>query len=150
MGLMILSKDIEDRSELLKNIFLASVYSYCSFSIDAYESEKVLKDDIINVVIKKKYENCDEYMIMGLDSKKEVKSFNMYSDIFIDDEKYYRLSITDDANYDHIIYDFSLEYVRLNPNHCISLYGETFFFLQDMERLESEGGYYKDWCFKKQ
>ena len=149
MGMLILSDVVENRKSILTNILLASINSSLSFSIDEFESKKFLSDETMDLILRKRHDgNVEESIILGLDSEKEVRSFSEVLNIKIKEKTFYRLAVSEDANYDHLIYDFALEYLRLKPDHCISLYGDTFFFLEDMEKLESEGGYYKDWCFK--
>ena len=61
--------------------------------------------------------------------------------------KYYMLIGTDQADSDNLIYDFSLELLRLEPDFLISVYGEKFFSFEDMENIRQNGGYFKNWCY---
>lgn len=149
MGMLILSESVENRKTVLSNVLLASVDCGISFSIDEYESKKLLSNETMDLVLRKmRDKNVEESLILGLDSEEEVKSFSEHLNIDIKGKKYYRLAVTEDANFDRLIYEFALCYLRLQPSHCISLYGDSFFFLEDMEKLESQGGYYKDWYYK--
>lgn len=74
-----------------------------------------------------------------------LKSYNLLE---IDNVKYYRLGVTEKAKHQNLMYDFSLEYLSLNVDQYISLYGDNLFSLNDLEQIESNGGYYEDWCFE--
>jgi len=45
-------------------------------------------------------------------------------------------------------YDFSLEYLNINPNHLISIYDEIF-TRKDIEEIQKESGFYDEWYNKK-
>lgn len=148
MGMLILSESVENRKTILTNVFFASIDAGLSFSIDEFESKKLLSEETMDLILRKRRDgNIEESLILGLDSEEEVVSFSEHLNIEIKGKKYYRLAVTEDANFDHLIYDFALCYLKHQPSHCISLYGDSFFFLEDMEKIESNGGYYKDWCF---
>ncbi len=149
MGMLILSESIESRNVILTNVLLASIDAGLSFSIDESESKKLLSDETMDLILKKRRNgNIEESLILGLDSEEEIVSFSEHLNIKIKGKKCYRLAVTEDANFDHLIYDFALCYLKLQPSHCISLYGDSFFFLEDIKNLESNGGYCKGWCFK--
>jgi len=152
MSLILLSKKIELQKETLMNVAFASVKANLRFVIN----ENSINDQgAIEVYVDRNYGRIqiEELECFSLDIHSEEyirKQFDKELSIFeVDYFKYYALGGTDQVEHDHLIYDFALEYLRIKTDHCISLYGKTFFFLEDMEKLESEGGYYKDWCFKK-
>ncbi len=147
--MLILSNKVENRKTILANVLLASIDASLSFSIDEFESEKLLSDETMDLVLRKRrHDNVEESLILGLDSEEEIRSFSEHLNIEIKGEKCYRLAVSEDANCDHLIYEFAQCYLKLQPNHCISIYGDSFFFLEDMIRLESKGGYHQGWCFK--
>lgn len=150
MSLILLSQKIESRKETLANIVLASVKANLRLVIN---QNSVTALNAIEIYIDRNYGKVSteelEYFLLDVHSEEYIKKQNEMelSSFEINSLMYYGLAGTDQAEYDHLIYDFALAYLRLKPEHCISLYGETFFFLEDMEKLESEGGYYKDWCY---
>lgn len=152
MSLIILSQKIESQEEILKNVALASIKANLRFVIN---ENSITALNAIEVYIDRNYgqvpiENL-ECFSMDIHSEEYVrKQFDMELSFFmVNSLKHYTLGGTNQAEHDHLIYDFSLEYLKLKPDNCISLYGETVFFLEDMEKFESDGGYYKGWYFKK-
>jgi len=151
MSLIILSSKIEPQKDTLSNIAFASVKANLRFVIN---QNSITQLNAIEVNIDRDYGKVPieelEYFSSSIHSEEYVKKqFEMELSLFeVNSKKYYGLMGTDQAEHDHLIYDFALAYLRLRPDHCISLYGDTFFFLEDMEKLESKGGYYKDWCYK--
>lgn len=149
MGLSIISKSPVDKYALLKSIENACANKEIRCELENADHSE---DERAEVYIENRYNNDDEfpnYFYMDiLPIKEQIELFNI-SPIksSIGSKLYYMLTGTDQADYDHLMYDFSLAYLRLNPDHLISLYDENLFTLGDMEKLESEGGYYKDWCF---
>lgn len=148
MALLILSKETHCLEKTLSSVFIAAFRAGLRANLD--QSKGSISKIDVELYIAKKYQNMDEeeYFYLGIESESEaIKKYDLLN-LVTKGNKYYRLAVSDQANYDHLMYDFALEYLRLNPDHCISLYGDSFFFLEDMEKLESQGGYYKDWCYK--
>jgi hypothetical protein len=150
MSLILLSNNIEPQIKTLTNVVLTCIKANLRIVINHNSINSL---DAIEVYIDRKYGEVPvtelEYFSMDIHSEKYIKEqFDSKLTCFkINLFHYYGLAGTDQADYDHLIYDFCLSYLRLNPEHCISLYGDTFFFLKDLEEIESKRGYYKDWCF---
>lgn len=147
MALLILSKETHCIEDSLLSIFIAAFRAGLKVNLD--QSKGCKNKNNVELYIAKKYPEMDEeeYFYLGIESESEsIRKYDLLN-LVAKGNKFYRLAISDQANYDHLMYDFALEYLRLKPNHCISLYGDNFFFIDDMEKLESKGGYYKDWCF---
>ncbi|TPN89233.1 hypothetical protein [Aquimarina algicola] len=138
MGLLILSKRLLKPEEIIGSIAVISLKKGLKFHLE--ERDKTVKNYIDLYLAKRYDQNEDEqYFYLGLE--------NDQIEITHKNQLFYRLGITDQADYDRLMYDFSLEYLRLNPDHCISFYGETFFFLEDLEKIDADRGYFEDWCF---
>lgn len=138
MALLILTK-----KKVLPKDILDSIEKCCETSGVSLSIEKTSNPKYFELYISKKYKTLnqenEDYFYLNLENDQiEIKDEN---------KSYYRLGVTDQADYDHLMYDFSLEYLKLNPNHIISLYGESFFTITDLEKIELEGGYYTNWCF---
>ncbi len=148
MALLILSKETHCLEDTLSSVFIAAFRA--GLRVNLGQSKGSTSKIDVELYIARKYQNMneEEYFYLGIESESEsIKKYDLLNLIAMGN-KYYRLAVSDQANYDHLMYDFALEYLRLKPDHCISLYGDSFFFLEDMEKLESQGGYYKDWCYK--
>ena len=144
MALLILSKEVPRVEDTLAYITSTAYNKGFKLSFDERQDSN---RDSVDVYISKHYQDDEEYVYLGIESEVEVIDSYDLLNLEAKGNRFYRIAVTDQAEYDHLIYDFALAYLRLKPEHCISLYGETFFFLEDMEKLESEGGYYKDWCY---
>jgi hypothetical protein len=148
MALLILSKETQYLEETLSSVFIAAFRA--GLKVNLGQSKDSTDNNNVELYIAKKYQNVDEeeYFYLGIESESEaIRKYDLLN-LVAKGNKYYRLAISDQANHDHLMYDFALEYLRLNPDHSISLYGDSYFFLEDLEKIESKGGYYKDWCFK--
>ncbi|HEY9008855.1 hypothetical protein [Ohtaekwangia sp.] len=145
MALLILSKDIVRVEDTLSCVTLVAYKKGLKLNLEEYRDFESRTN--AEVYISRHYEEEEDFYL-GIESENNViKDYNVLN-IEVKGHRFYRIAVSDQASYDHLIYDFSLEYLRLRPDHCISLYGEIFFFLDDMESLESKGGYYKGWCYK--
>ena len=151
MSLILLSQKLESQKDTLANVAFASVKANLRLVIN---QNCITKSKAIEIYIDRNYGQIPdkdvEYFFMDIHSEEYIKKqFDEDLTSFeVNSLKYYMLAGTDQAEHDHLIYDFAQEYLRLRPDDCISLYGETFFFLEDMRKIESNGGYYKDWCYK--
>jgi hypothetical protein len=145
MGLTILSREIVNPEETLNKIVVCSLKMNLYFSL----SEGALKQDgaIQYINIKKYFGNGeDDYEllltdILSIQHSSESKEFGTFgkNDVF-----YYPLLATDNAP-SKLSYHFSLAYLRLCPNHLISIY-DWVFSLKDIEKLEQSVGWIETWC----
>ncbi|UZO79839.1 hypothetical protein NBT05_12855 [Aquimarina sp. ERC-38] len=138
MGLLILSTRKVTPEESIASIASLSLKNGFKFHM---EEVKDNSKNYVDLYIAKHYKKDEEeyfYLELRYDQMKIIKNNKLYN----------RLGVTDQTDYPRLMYDFSLEYLRLNPDHCISFHRETFFFLKDMEDIESGGGYFDDWCFE--
>ncbi|WP_075341734.1 hypothetical protein [Tenacibaculum agarivorans] len=141
MALLILTKEKVKPENIIESIIRLS--SDNGFTININKKDELSLSKYQDIYLSKDYkkdnQECEDYFYLGLETNQMELEEN--------GQKYYRLGVTDQAEYDHLMYDFSLAYLKFNPNHVISLYGESFFTLEDLEKIEAEGGYYKDWCY---
>lgn len=150
MGLTILSREIVNPEETLTKIVVCSLKMHLSFAM----SEGALKKNgaIQSINIIKRFGNGeDDYEllltdILSIQHSSESKEFGTFgkSDVF-----YYPLLATDNAP-SKLSYHFSLAYLRLCPNHLISIY-DWIFSLDEIEKIEQSIGWTETWCqnFKK-
>jgi hypothetical protein len=145
MALLIIATTIPKIIDTLASISKVSYNAGFKFVLD--ECSMTNRNDA-EIYISKHYKDEEEYFYLKIESESRIlKTYDLLN-LVRDGKKYFRFAITDQAKYDHLLYDFSLEYLRINPEHLISLYGEIFFSLDDMEKFESNGGYFENWCFK--
>ena len=79
----------------------------------------------------------------------EPEEANNHIRILPDGRKFFRLAMSDDTNDYKIMYDFAKEYLLLNPNNLIlEEWSNKVLTLGDIKRIETEGGYYRDWFLK--
>jgi len=147
MGVLILDKSLKSREEVLSQVVVAAFKIGASIRIDENRKECLPSKSKLEVTILKHFEDNEEYFILNLEKEESVLSTYELLDFEIG--KYYRFGVTDQADYPRLIYCFALAYLRLNPNQVISTYGDQFYTLKDLERMENEGGYFKDWCYAK-
>ncbi|MFT6204397.1 MAG: hypothetical protein ACI9V1_002142 [Spirosomataceae bacterium] len=147
MGVLILNKDLKSREEVLSKVVVAAFKIGASIRIDENRTECLPSESKLEITISKHFEDNEEYFILNLEREESVLSAYELLDFEIG--KYYRLGVTDHADCQRLIYCFSLAYLELNPNQVISTYGDQFFTLKDLERMENEGGYFEDWCYAK-
>lgn len=143
MGLSILSKKSEVLNETLKNIVLTIINAHLNLYI---QENAVDNDGRVELQIAKKYIN-DEYLSMDILTEIEQIEQNHPEllDIRYNNESYFMIAGTADADCDHLIYDFSLSYLRLVPNQIIRIYDEIFITLEGINEIESQKGYYSGW-----
>jgi hypothetical protein len=141
MALLILSREIQSEEETLYAIQEATGKAGIG-----YREVKFMKNNLETYVYNE-YDAEEQYFYLGIEN--EVDIINNYDvlDLHHNGNKFYRLAVSDQADYDLLMYDFTLAYLRSNPKHCISFYGDFFFYLEDMEGLEKTGGFRKKWCF---
>ena len=145
MGLLTLSRALTPIEDVLASVALAAFKRGLKFDFDEDRKNKN-KTEGIDVYVHKRYNDDNEnveyfYLWIEHHARPNIMVLNLKG------EPCYRLGVTDQAHYDRIMYDFTLEYLRLMPDHCITLYEKTYFYLKDMEVLEARGGYYEGWCY---
>ncbi len=143
MAVLIVSKNKIKPENTLNSIIQVARKRGMKFQLE--EQTDVNERGSAEVYISKHYDGEEEYFYLRIEAEKDL--FEVLNIIKKDENQYYRLGVTDQADHDHLIYDFSLEYLRLNPEQYISIYGDKMLSLRDMEDFEAKGGYYKDWCF---
>lgn len=140
MSLSILSNKLELQENTFKNVALASLYSKLDFS----SRENSLKEDgHIEIWITKRFGNGeDDYDFFSMNIHGQYEVINFMSKRTINNEIYYSLAGTD--NTPDFCYNFSLAYLRLRPNHLISIH-DVLFSLNKLEEIECKGGWHKRW-----
>lgn len=79
----------------------------------------------------------------------EPEHRNPYIKIFSEEKKYFKLATSDDSSSNHIVYDFAKEYLAINPDKVLyEEWSEIVITLNDIKKIESEGGYYPGWYDK--
>jgi len=143
MGLAILSKKAEEINETLNNVVLTIINARLNLNI---QDNAVNDDGRIEIEIAKKYIN-DEYLSMDIITKREQIEQNHPDllEILFKNQNYFMIAGTADADCEHLIYDFSLSYLRLQPDHIVCIYDEAFITSQGINKIESRKGYYSGW-----
>ncbi|MGV6861265.1 MAG: hypothetical protein ACWA41_05810 [Putridiphycobacter sp.] len=143
MGLSILSKKAINSEDILSDITIASVEANLSLYIS--ENAKS-RNGRIELEIKKAYEQ-EEYLSIDILPKKEQIQQNTPDllQITYQQQDYFVIAGTSDAYFEHIIYDLSLSYLRLNPDNIISIYNEILITLDSINKIEAKMGYYTGW-----
>jgi hypothetical protein len=142
MALSILCKEIISVDEVFKNVCLVAIKGRLFCIIN----DNILKETghIENINFRKYYgKKEDDYDYFLMDIYNSDRVINFMSKVIIDNEIYYCLAGTDNTP-SKLCYDFSLAYLRLCPEHLISIY-DWVFSLEDIEQLESKGGWYETW-----
>ncbi len=143
MGLSILSQKAINSEEILSGITMASLASNLSLFI----SENAINEDgRVELEIKKMYEN-EEFLTVDIIPKREQieQREKDLLNITYQQQNYLMIAGTSDAYFEHIIYDLSLSYLRLNPDNIISIYDEIFITLESINNIETKVGYYSGW-----
>ncbi|MDF0717352.1 hypothetical protein PY092_14405 [Muricauda sp. 334s03] len=146
MGLAILSKKAEEFNETLNNVVLTIINARLNLCI---QDNAVNDDGRIEIEIAKKYIN-DEYLSMDIITKREQIEQNHPDllEILFKNQNYFMIAGTADADCEHLIYDFSLSYLRLQPDHIICIYDEAFITAEGIKKIESKKGFYSGWMKK--
>jgi hypothetical protein len=150
MSLIILSRTVVSQEETMKSLLVASFRANLRFTI--YENCLDIEYKSIEVYIDKNYgKETVEFMFFNIHSEEWVKKqvTEGLQENRINGESYFSIAGTDNAYSPELMYYFSLEYLRINPLHYISIYDKTIFSFNDFENIEKEGGYYLDWTAKK-
>ena len=144
MGLTVLSKELVNTQDSFKNIALAALNARLFFAISG---DNLKRDGAIQYINIKRYfgrgENDYDILLTDILSEQHSKEskeneIDKYKGI-----SFYPLLATNDAP-SKLSYDFSLAYLRLCPEHLISIY-DCFFSLEDIETLERNYGWYENW-----
>ena len=142
MSLTILSEKFESQEKTFKNVAFASLKSRLNF----YTLDISMKEnESIEVWIRKQLGNEEaDYQIFSMDIHNEIWAKNALSSIRFQDKVYFSLAGTDNTP-SKLCYDFSLAYLRLCPEHLISLY-DWVFSLEEIEKIEKNGGWTDSWA----
>lgn len=143
MGLAILSKKSEDLNETLKNVVLTIISAHLNLNI---QDSAVNDDGRIELEITKKYID-EEYLSMDILTEREQVDQNQPDllEISFNNQNYFMIAGTSDADCEHLIYDFSLSYLQLQPNHIVCIYDEVFITSEGINKIEYKKGYYSGW-----
>lgn len=144
MGLSILSKQVEEREDIIGMIAIVAYRIGARYSMDERRHTDIEHKEI-DLYIEKHNGEEIEYFWIGIHPRNFVLEVFDLTDYKIG--SYYGIAGTDNDKYPYLMYLFSREYLRLKPEHVISVNGETFFTLTDMERLANEKGYFENWCY---
>lgn len=144
MGLTILSKEILNPEITLANSTISSLRANLFLAMP----EGALKNDgaIQSINIRKRFGNEEnQYDILLTDILSLEHSIDSFKQKIWKYKHcvFYPLLATDYAP-SKLSYDFSLAYLRLCPEHLISIY-DWVFSLEDIEKLEQNGGWYETW-----
>lgn len=143
MGLAILSRKSEKLNETLNSVVLATISSHLNLNI---QDNAINYDGRIELEISKKYDS-EEYLSMDIITRKEQIEMNTPGllEISFRNQNYFMIAGTADADCGHLIYDFSLSYLKLQPNHVIAIFDEAYITFEGINRIESQKGYYSGW-----
>jgi hypothetical protein len=147
--LSILSKSWEDEEKIILDLCLASHRARINFYLTEQPKMNKIYNHIEEWLLWDIYlqEQYDEYM--NKYGQFEPEENNHYIKIIAQDEKLFKIAMTDNAHDDHIIYDFAIEYLKLNPDkYLYEEAGGVLISLKDITRIASQGGYYKEWCYR--
>lgn len=116
--------------------------------LDFSSRENSLKSDgAIEIWITKRFGNGeDDYYFLSMNIHNENWVASFISKIVFDGKEYFSLTGTDNTP-SNICYNFSLQYLRLRPDHLISIY-DIIFSLSDIEKIEKTTGYIENWLQK--
>ena len=148
MSLAIISNSLPDQEEVFKNIMLAVLKAnlYCTITATALKSNGGIQD----LDIRRYFGNGEEdyeYFLMDVTEKDWSKQLYEQGTFRKDGIKYFLLAGTDNTP-SKLCYDFSLAYLRLCPQHLISIY-DRILTLEDIERIEKETGWFEGWYENK-
>jgi len=149
MPLAVLSTKVEHSEETFKNVLLASVKAHLRLHLKENTYKVNEFTDFYDINIQADYFNEEEWFLMDIHSEKWVIQNNQ-NDLInhrFKEQKFYTIASTDNAP-SHLVYDFSLAYLRLQPQHRISLFDKCIFALEDIEEIEKQGGYFEGWSKK--
>jgi len=147
MGLAILSNKIEKPETVFANVALAALRAklFLLFTEWAYTDDNRIE---LNIQKFAGEENKESFLI-DIISEDEQMSNNTSGllPINYNSDDMYMIAGTNNVP-SRLSYDFSLEYLNINPNHLISIYDEIF-TRKDIEEIQKESGFYDEWYNKK-
>ncbi len=147
MGLAFFCKDLLPQENVFSSVMLAVLKAglFCGIKDTALKSNGKIEDLDIRRYFGNK-EDDYEYFLMDI-HETEWNTITYCRDIFNKSgQVFHLLAGTDNAPY-HLCYNFSLHYLRLRPDHVISIY-DTTFSLDDIEKIEQTTGYIDNWLQK--
>jgi len=147
MSLAILSSSPQTQENVFSSIMFTVLKAklFCGIKETALKSNGKIEDLDIRRYFGNKEEDY-EYFLM--DIHETDWSVSTYSQgIFQkNDQVFYLLAGTDNSP-SHLCYNFSLQYLKLRPDHLISIHG-IIFSLTDIEKIEQTTGYIENWLQK--
>ena len=148
MALAILSTSNPSEEEVFKSIMLAVLKAnlFCAINENALKSNGSIQDINLRRYFGNKEEDY-EYFLMDIHEKDWSEQSYTDGTFQKNGIKYFLLAGTDNVP-SRVCYDFSLAYLRLCPEHLISIY-DWIFTLEDIERIEKETGWFERWYQNK-
>lgn len=144
MSLAILSKDLQSQENVFSSIMLAVLKAglFCGVKETALKSNGKIEDLDIRRYFGNKEDDYEHFL---MDIHETDWSINTYSQgIFKKNGQMFYLLAGTDNTPSHLCYNFSLQYLRLRPDHLISIY-DTIFSLEQIETIEQSSGYTENW-----
>jgi len=140
MGLGVFSNKIESREILKDTILEVGSKIKAKTYLDTAKPNQSEKD----IDITFQYEDKKDYFILCI--KTEFDSRKTASLLNLSIGEYLPIIGTNNDNYPKLMYDFSTEYLKINPRHLISVNGEFFYSAEYINKLNKERGFYETWC----
>ncbi|GJM33482.1 MAG: hypothetical protein DHS20C18_24830 [Saprospiraceae bacterium] len=149
----ILSTKWEDKETLFTDIALACKRAELYFLYS--RKEIVLKLEVSSerslVLDLRDQENLKWYFDrypMAKDEPEERIPYYIFND-FLGGQKFFSIVMANNYLDSLLIWKFSIEYLKINPSHYISIDREIFFNSEELRELEHTSGFAEGWCFKK-
>lgn len=143
MGLSILSQSLEKQEKTFKKVALAALKAklYFLFTEWAYIGLNRVE---VNIQKYSGTETCEWFLMDILSEKEQAENRKKELLCFVYEKTpLFMIAGTDNAP-SHLNYDFSLSYLRLCPEHLISIY-DCIFTLDEIEQVEKNKGWHEDW-----
>lgn len=144
MSLIILSSVVSVQEEVFANVMIAVLRAklFCAVNESALQNNGAINDIDIRRYFGNKEDDYDYFLMDIQDMEWSMKMFEQGT--FKKNTKTYYSLVGTDNTPSKLCYDFSLAYLRLCPEHLISIY-EWVFSLKDIERLAQTKGWYETW-----
>jgi hypothetical protein len=144
MSLTILSNNLQTQESVFASITLTVLKAnlFCAINDSALNTNGAIRDIDIRRYFGNKEDDYEYFLIDIHDTEWSINSFS-HRIFKRTNATYYLLAGTDNAP-SKLCYDFSLAYLRLRPDHLISIY-HWVFSLEDIERLEQSKGWCETW-----
>jgi len=143
MGLAILSKTPIEKNKVISDIVISAINARLNINI---EENAVSKTGRIEMQVSKDFES-HEYLVLDIISIEEQKSMvskGLLNYTFME-EKYFMIASTSDGDCEHIIFDFLLEYLSINPSHIGCINELAYVSKEKLIDLNENMGFQKGW-----